>query len=1240
MTSETMTKPLRALSPHFQRSINLVYDTGDTDYVASYIPTINGVKALAAVLDGTHPTAHQRSHAFHAAYGSGKSLLGIVLNAIANQDTRCHEAISIVQERVKSRFPEYAQHFQSYIASGARLLPVILSGDEGNFSTALTKALSRSLAQHSIAHIRPYTQFESALTVIRSWEQSYPNAYQQLQALLYEKGTSLSSIIDKLYAFDGEALTLFEHLYPEITAGAQFNHHTGISLESIFHATAEALHYLGYVGIIIIWDEFGRYLESRVGEAFGGEVALLQSFAEFCNRSGSSQVHLVLITHQLISGYATGLPLLHQQEWARIAERFRSYDVSSDPQSMYQLIAEAIDIPNVKMWQAFTEEHHTHFDVLTSGAFDLSLFNELDDVILRRHLIEQAWPLHPLSVYTLPRLASRVAQNERTLFTFLAADEPGTLANLLKNRMEMRTWWTIGLDVLWDYFAGAIRSDAVPGGMHSVWSGAMYALSKVDADDNITQSLIKTMAVLLVVVEVNLQSYGTIGRIVPTNDILAWVLDIPEDDVVHSLEVLTQRRAVVYRKSDGYWTFTRGSDIDLDTELSVALERHIPSWQQIRQTLEQYAPLPYYLPRGYNQERCITRFFSGFYCWPADIRNVCTEAFLRQMGACGYADGVIVYVLTTNAAEREEALSIVDTLPSSRLLFVIPDQPLLLIEPVRELFALGDLSRDSVFMQQDERLEGEIAFFVEDAKTRLIRTLNPFLEPSLAKAMWWWYEDGHWFARHLRTEDISRLLSKLCKQWFNKTPVLNNELVNLQEPSSQQARAMEKVIDMILRYPQDALPPDLGLSGHGPDWLIVRTLLLSTKLLRLTSIGFGILERPTNNPLLVEVWDTIQTFIVNTCVENEQEIAPLIGALQSPPFGLRRGVLPLLLAAVLRYYLPVLTIRQKRRVISPLTGAVFLELCKQPEQYTIQVSQWDTKIAILWKILDEHVSDFLMEQERSQQLLNVLSAGLLRWLQSLPRYCRDTMHISPTAQRFRVLLRKAQKEPVQVLTHALPELFDKGSMGMDDEIAYQRMLESNVSALMNEIATAYHRLLYSLEGFIREAFAPHAVNGHTALRLWLSSVEERVSKPSEMFRLNDRLAQRLIEVTHQQEDIQPGAFLDQLSKAVLGITLNDWNDHSEEIFRQKLSEAKERVEREIFELTNDTIAVELSVALPTQSEQTYRFRPSNLSLQGQRILQNFKSTLETAGRSLSVDEKRQIALALIQYLMGEENTHE
>ena len=1234
MSSSIATTSIKALSPHFQRSINLVYDAGDADYVSGYIPTPNGAEALATILDSTALTANQRAHVLHAAYGSGKSLLGIVLSTFASQDIHCQDAISVVQERLMSRFPGHAERTSRYLNSGKRLLPVILSGDEGNLATALTKALSRSLAQQDLSHLKPRTQFEAALSIISLWEKNYLDAYQQLRSKLLENGSTLNELTDKLRILDREALLLFERLYPQITAGAQFDHNTGPSLESIFHSTAEALHSSEYTGIIVIWDEFGRFLDSRMGEAFGTEAALLQSFAEFCNRSGSSQVHLVLITHRLISGYATGLPLLHQQEWARIAERFRTHDVSSDPNVMYRLVAEAISVRDPQAWQIFMEAHRSSFDRLTAISFDLSLFNELDDVILRQHIIEQAWPLHPLSVYALPRLASRVAQNERTLFTFLAADEPGTLTSLLTERKEMNTWWIVGLDVIWNYFSDAIRSDAVPGGTHPIWSGAMYALGKVGREDVVTQSLVKALGILLIINEVNVQSQGTVGRVSPTTDVLAWALGISEEDVATRLESLTLRRVVVYRRSDGYWTFTRGSDIDLDTELNAALERHSPNKQQIRLILERYVPLSYYLPRGYNQERYITRFFSCLYCWPSDIKSVSTEIFLKQLGEHGYADGAIAYVLVTNAAEREEAINTVRMLPSSRTIYVIPDQPLLLTEPVRELFALDDLSNDPVFMQQDERLSGEIAFFAEDARARLIRALSPLFEPSLSKATWWWYENSHWSSGRLRTEDISRLLSAQCNQWFDKTPILNNELVNQQEPSGQQERALEKVIDVLFEHPQDMLPPDFGLQGHGPDWLIVRTLLIRTGLVQLTATGYGILSKPTNNSLLVDVWDTVQNF-AGTTVENEREISVLINELLSPPFGLRRGILPLLLAAFLRIHLPVLTVRQGRKIISPLIGQSFVEICKQPEQYTVELGPWDVRRSILWAALKERVGSFILDQEQTQQPLNALSIGLLRWLQSLPRYCRDTDRISPEAQKFRILIRKAQREPTQALSYELLELFEGNNIDPSREDEYRLMISDRLAHLMDEISTAYQMLLYSLDRFVRETFAIVASDGHTALHIWLTGVEEQAGKSLGTLRFSDTFVQQLVQIVRQEENKHGGRFWDQLSKAILGIAINDWNDRSNENFRSKLLEAKVRVEHEVFGLASGEAAVKLSVTLPEKNEQTYRFRQSALSPQGQRILQNFKSTLEIAGRPLSLDEKRQIVLALLDYVMGE-----
>lgn len=1243
MSLSITVEPLRAVSPHFQRSINLTYDAGDADYVAGYIPTPNGASALAAILANARADASQHAHVLHAAYGSGKSLLGLVLSALASHDPACSDALSIVQDRLMRTFPEQAEHIRTYSNSGIRLLPVILSGDEGPFSTALIRALSRALIQQSLNHLQPYTQFQVALEKIHLWEQSYPDAYQRLQAKLSLEGMSLSKLVHDLMALQSNALFLFERLYPEITSGAYFDRYAGPTLDSVFHATAQALRDAGYAGIIVMWDEFGRALDNRAEDAFGTEAALLQSFAEFCNRSGPHQVHLVLITHRILSGYAAGLPHTHQQEWARIAERFRTHDVSSDPIVTYRLISEALQIPTPDAWQAFTEQHRTKFDQLTAHTLELSLFDALDDVALRQQTVEGAWPLHPLAVYALPRLTNRVAQNERTLFTFLAADEPYTLAEQLAARKDRSSWWFIGLDAIWDYFAEAIRSNTGSGGTHLIWSGAMYALSKVPPDNVLAKSLIKALGILLIIGEVNIQSQLHFGRVIPTTELLAWAVGAPEEEVASQLEMLSNKRVIVFRRSDGYWNFTRGSDIDLDVEIGTTLEQHSPSRLQIRQILEHNLPPPFHLPRSYNLKQCMTRFFWGLYRWPEEIDSVCTETFLKQLGAYGYADGAIVYVLAANVVEREQAAAIIRELPSRRVVFVVPDQPLLILEPVRELFALSDLRGNVVFMQQDERLQNEISFFIEDTQRRLARAMRPLLEPNQERSTWWWHDGSAWRADHLRATHISPLLSQLSGRWFDKTPILNNELLNYHNPTGQQVRAAEKVIDVLLGQPHDALPPDFDLSGHGPDWLIVRTLLIGTGLIHPTATGRWSLRRPTTNPWLAHIWDVVQEFL-DTATENEQDVETLIDKLQSPPYGLRRGVLPILLAAMMRLRLPVLTIRQDRKVISPITGQVFTMMCQQPDHYIIEVGPWDTRREALWTILEERFQSFLVEQEELQQPFSTLSLGLLRWLQSQPRYCRDTNQISPAAQKLRDLIRKAQRDPAHVLSYELLELLDNGSIDPNDKKAYRQALADQLSRLTDEITTAYQALLYSLDRFAEETFVLASPlvrpNGQMAIRSWLASIEQRLGTELKTFRFSDQLAQRLVQAVQQDLAPQDGRFWDQLSKAVLGIALHDWNDRSGEAFKRNLVDIKERVEHEIFELAQDESVVKLSVSLPNQEEQTYRFRPSDLSPQGQRILQNFKSTLEIAGRPLSPDERRQVVLALLHFVLEGPNRND
>jgi hypothetical protein len=82
--------------------------------------------------------------------------------------------------------------------------------------------------------------------------------------------------------------------------------------------------------------------------------------------------------------------------------------------------------------------------------------------------------------------------------------------------------------------------------------------------------------------------------------------------------------------------------------------------------------------------------------------------------------------------------------------------------------------------------------------------------------------------------------------------------------------------------------------------------------------------------------------------------------------------------------------------------------------------------------------------------------------------------------------------------------------------------------------------------------------------------------------------------------------------------------------------ARDEVERDVRELIEEDKAVSFAIQLPDEDPREFRFRSSDLTQHGLRLLQNFKSTMEIAGRPLSVDERRKIALAFLVHVMGED----
>lgn len=1222
-STQTLDK-LIAASPKFQRAVNLRFALHDADLVERYIPTFNATTAIDAVIRGIDRHGTQRAHVIHAAYGSGKSLLAVALAALLENTQEMMQENTALVQRISDVDPEIGKRVHQHLYSTTRraLLPVVLSGDEGDFSTALTRALMRSLNDFGLYSVTPQTRFNAAIRTLDDWEANYQSTWESLNQLAKRTPRKSAKHLKKeLQQNSLEAYTWFEQIYTQLTSGAIFDRFAEKSPELVFLDVVKLVRGHGYSGIVVLWDEFGRYLESRASQAFSSEVAQLQAFAEACNHSGSDALHLVLFTHKEVQSYASSLPKSFQQEWARIEGRFQNHNVTGDPHIAYRLVATAIQHNDHEL--ALQIAGQENLDALVSYAVDARLFGVLtvDEV---RAIIQRTWPLHPLTVFALTRLSNRVAQNERTLFTFLTVDEPRSLVDVLRQIQLNDDDLLVRPPVIWNYFSDAIRSNMGVGGVHHIWSGVTHALDKLLPGDVLEEALIKTLGVLTIC------SDASVAR--PTTDLLCWAVGARTDEevtaVVTSLDNLRRRKVIIRRQVDGFWSFTSGSDIDFERKVEEILERTNPTPLQLRRLLEQINPAPYTLARRYNQQTAMTRYFTGLYRWVDELDGVSWEDALKDQNN---ADGLVVYIL----AHDDESLhtAALDFPSNPQIVFVLPEQPMLsLNDTLREVFGLLDLKDEPELQQHDDRdrIQRELTWLLEDAVTRLQRELQPLIAARDGQTEWVFRRSGNITRTKMMSPGhATKIVSDICADVFPATPVINSEGLNKRLPTGQQIAASQKVIDALFGPACDAT---LGLEGNGADVAALNSLLGMTGILRPSADGEQWVVDAPEDERHFQVWERIDQFFNHIESYGRQPLSVLLSQLIAPPFGMRLGVLPILFSAVLRKRVKATTIREGERAIHPISGRLITEMFARPDEYTIEIGEWSDVNERLWQALFAKFSGQIHESEREQQPLTILKISMLRWLQSLPAFCRDTQNLTPQALKFRNLIRMAQSDPAKVLFVDLPKLLEIADDTEPDEIA--RRLDQ----LTSEISNAYFDLQRRLESFAIEHFGVYSVSltttGASALRGWINTLQSNQQAQLKELRFGSLVAQQVAETILLSTD-GDDQFWDRLSRAATGLHIRDWNDQSETKFRQTLLNTRVEIEREAEELVRGETVISVQLQLPKAGQKDFRFRASDLTSQGKRLLQNFKSTLDIAGRPLSADEKRQIVVAFLCYVMGE-----
>lgn len=1203
----------------FQRAIHVRYDRADAEIISQYIPTLSSTAAIKQILANTRSQAAQRAHVLHAAYGSGKSHLAVSLAALLENDDALAPANDCLVKQLSSVDNSTSVLAAEYRDNEKRLFPIILSGNEGDFGTSILRTLARSIDDADLADLQLATRFDSAIHTLQRWHLTYPEMVDRFSKEIARLTSQNNEwFISRLKDHDTHSYQVFEEVYAKLTAGAAFDPSIEQAPEVVYRDVADQLRDHGYSGIVVIWDEFGRYLEGHASQAFGKEAALLQDFAETCNHSADDQqIHLILLTHKELQGYAAALPQSYQQEWARIEGRFQKHNITTDPTIAYRLIAAAIQQSSEAVEDGSTERY-------VRCARELQLFATLSDDEIR-DLIKRTWPLHPLAIFALAQVSSKVAQNERTMFTFLTADEPHSLSNLIERKPENpKSPLIISLADLWDYFSDAIRNDIGGIGARQYWNGVINALDKLAADDIFAQRVVKSLGILSICSDTNVR---------PETNVLQWAVTAarkPDDDVEIVLNNLQRRKALIYREVDGYWSFIAGSDIDFEKELRAVLGRVNPTSDQLRRLLETYVPPPTIVARRYNQEFSMIRFFDGIYRWADEIDNAPWDLQLRA----AKGDGLVVYLLVTNDLEWQAATKSIQS--NSQVVYVLPreDQKQMLLslrDNLREMFALQEINNDPKLRDHGDydRIQREINWLLEDAQGRLEGKINLLIDPRNDKSMWIKAKGDKVLGYAINSPgQATKIISDICEHVFPTTPRFNSEGLNRSHPTSQQARAAQTVIDaLFVRAPSETF----GLEGYGPDVLALNSILKLPGILRVSSEddSHWVFGRPEQDGRLAEVWGAIADYVADS--SEQRPIKPLIDTLTQPPYGIRRGIIPLLLGAVLRERIKVTTVWNGRNAVGAVSGEAVYRMVDRPDDYSIKVGKWNPSLEFIWSCLLELFDNYILDIERGHQPLTMLSTAMLRWLQALPAFCRDTRQISDAAIEFRAVIRQGIRQPAQALFERLPELIG------DERLTRREQVHERIDGFMHEISNAYLDLQRRLDVFVGSSFTKNGRAGDALLTLksWLSNMNTGAGRDIKAYKFGSIITQDFVDVVLATE-ANDNRFWSSLSEAVVGIQLRDWNDESEDRFRQRILKAREEVERDVRDLIEEEKAITFSIEMPESDRIDFRFRSSDLSPQGQRILQNFKSTMHVAGRPLSIDERRKVALAFIVHIMGDD----
>nr|WP_288837010.1 hypothetical protein [uncultured Flavobacterium sp.] len=881
------------------------------------------------------------------------------------------------------------------------------------------------------------------------------------------------------------------------------------SAENIFSEIYNRYYDLGKKNplLVIVIDEFGKFLEYASHNEPEKELYFIQQLAEFVNNSDNNIVLLTTV-HQNFDAYAIHLEPSQRQEWTKVKGRFKEITFNEPVEQLLLLASEYIEE------KQSTVKKQKEINELVEVLSDSKAFSINEDYI--KSIAKKLYPLDSVSAYVLTLSLQKYGQNERSLFSFLeSTDHTGLYQHSILND----NFYSIAevYDFLTHNYFSFLNSRYNPD--FSAWKSIRTSLEKAESlfDENLSkyEKLIKTIGLLSIYAQAG--SYINKDFLIKYSEISLGIKNA--EKLIEDLEI---KKVILYRNYNNRYILFQGTDLDIPTALYEAGNKIDDITDVVTLLNKNYSLAPVLAKRAMFETGTPRLFEYKISSQPISTKPI------------GDVDGFINLVFNEkNILKDVQEVSFAN---QEAILYCY----YLKSKEIKDLLFEIEKTRKVIEENPDDKVAvTELKNIVLHQRNLLNHKILNSLFGDNASVLWVFNGE----LKELKSQkEFNVFLSEICQTIYNRTPYFNNELVNKHKISTSIHTAKRNYFKALAN---EWDIPQLGFSTDKfpPEKTIYLSLLENNGIKLCDDDSSNIIE-PHNENGFYDLWSASVDFLESAKL-SKRKVTEFVEILSNKPFKLKQGFID--------FWVPTFLFIKRDEyalfnegIYTPIISDDILErLAKIPEDFEVKSFALEGVKLDIFNSYRKFLNIDLNQNGNAQTFIETIKPFLV-FYRGLSEYSKQTKRLSKESVAIREAIANS-KDPEQSFFEDFPTALGYSVSKIQKDRTELQHFIIQLQDSIKEVRNSFDELVNRFETFLQDKYFDKPL----AFEEYKKEFQKRYKNLHRHLLLNSQksFVQR---VDSQIEDKK--AWLSSLAQSLIGRSLEKFKDEDELMLYDKFTE--------------------------------------------------------------------------------------